>query len=104
MARSPEQQVAGLEQFHSFVLLQRAKAGERSAVQTTELAATVGKTQEQLAAMQQQNAALAHRVESLAYGARKRKTAVKLDAPKFEGSDGNNLTHWLMAIELAGVA
>ena len=104
LACPPEQQVARLEQFHAFVLQQRAKASERATAQTNELAVAVSKTQEQLAAVQAQNATLTRLVESLSSGAGKRRTAVKLDAPKFDGSDGNNLTHWLMAVQRAGIA
>jgi hypothetical protein len=33
-----------------------------------------------------------------------KKKAVRLDAPKFDGSDGNKLAHWLLAVEHSGRA
>ena len=104
LASPPEHQIARLEQFEAFVLEQRAKASERAAVQTNELVATVHKTQEQLAALQAQNTALAKLYGTLSSRPATKKTPVKLDAPKFDGADGNQLTHWLMAVQRAGVA
>jgi len=104
LATPPERQVARLEQFEAFVLAQRAKASERAAVQTNELVATVRKTQEQLAALQAQNSALSTMFGTLSSRSATKKTPVKLDAPKFDGADGNQLTHWLMAVQRAGVA
>jgi hypothetical protein len=104
LASPPEQQVVRLGQFEAFVLAQRAKASERAAVQTNELVATVRTTQEQLTALQAKNEALSRLVESLSSRPVRKKTAVKLDAPKFEGADGNRLTHWLMAVQRAAAA
>jgi hypothetical protein len=104
LACPPEKQISRLEQFDAFVRTQLTKGSERASVQTNELAATVRKTQEQLTALQSQNNALTTLVESLSSRPATKKTAVKLDAPKFDGTDANRLTHWLMAVELASMA
>jgi hypothetical protein len=102
LACPAEHQVARLEQFEAFVLAQRGKGAQQ---QSQELTSVISRTKEQLAAARTENVALARAVESLSSPERaKKKKAVKLDAPKFDGSDGNRLVHWLLAVERSGVA
>ena len=107
LGRPPEQQKARLEQFEAFVLAQRAKTTERAQAQaqaqSQEMAAFINKTREQLSIDVARNEALAKAVESLSSRPPKR-VPIKMDAPKFDGSDGNTLVHWLLAVERCGVA
>jgi hypothetical protein len=67
------------------------------------MAASISKAQEELRLAQAKNEALTQAVESLSSRSVK-KVAVRMDAPKFDGTDVNKLVHWLMAVERCGVA
>ncbi len=97
-----EQQVARLAQFESFVLEQRSRGAQK---QGQEVAAAISISQEQLETARESNRTLAKAVEALhADKAKTTRKAVKLDAPKFDGADGNKLVHWLLAVERSGLA
>lgn len=117
----PEQQLARLEQFHTFVLAQRERGSEKVQAQLEEAVAASAHAQSELQAQLREvvaastltqselqtlastNEALTDAVKSLSARPQK-KVAVRMDAPKFDGSDGNRLVHWLLAVERCGVA
>ncbi|KAF1325449.1 Pol protein, partial [Globisporangium splendens] len=112
LSASPEQQIFRLEQFENFSNAQRLE-GERSAQAQMQVAASL--TAEMLRSAAESREAL-ERVVSVVAGAATslssaaaapqtqtsqtpRPRAVKIDAPKFDGADGDKLTHWLLAVE-----
>lgn len=98
-----EQHVARLEQFHAFVLAQRDKGAQNK---SQELAPVLSRSQEQLAAVQEEKRVLTQVVDTFSTraDAQERKRPIRMDAPKFDGSDDNKLVHWLLAVERCGVA
>lgn len=99
----PEQQIARLEQFHTFVLAQRVRGSEKVQAELQEVVAMSAKTQSELQALAARNDALTDAVKTLSARPQK-KVAVRLDAPKFDGTDGSRLVHWLLAVERSGAA
>ncbi|KAF1325083.1 Pol protein, partial [Globisporangium splendens] len=112
LSASPEQQIFRLEQFENFSNAQRLE-GERSA--QAQMQATASLTAEMLRSAAESREAL-ERVVSVVAGAATslssaasapqtpasqtpRPRAVKIDAPKFDGADGDKLIHWLLAVE-----
>ncbi|KAF1318427.1 Gag protein, partial [Globisporangium splendens] len=112
LSASPEQQIFRLEQFENFSNAQRLE-GERSAQAQMQAAASL--TAEMLRSAAESREAL-ERVVSVVAGAATslssaasapqtpasqtpRPRAVKIDAPKFDGADGDKLIHWLLAVE-----
>ncbi|KAF1328944.1 Pol protein, partial [Globisporangium splendens] len=112
LSASPEQQIFRLEQFENFSNAQRLE-GERSA--QAQMQATASWTAEMLRSAAESREAL-ERVVSVVAGAATslssaasapqtpasqtpRPRAVKIDAPKFDGADGDKLIHWLLAVE-----
>ncbi|KAF1315298.1 Pol protein, partial [Globisporangium splendens] len=112
LSASPEQQIFRLEQFENFSNAQRLE-GERSAQAQMQAAASL--TAEMLRSAAESREAL-ERVVSVVAGAATslssaasapqtpasqtpRPRAVKIDAPKFDGVDGDKLIHWLLAVE-----
>ncbi|KAF1318369.1 Pol protein, partial [Globisporangium splendens] len=112
LSASPEQQIFRLEQFENFSNTQRLE-GERSA--QAQMQATASLTAEMLRSAAESREAL-ERVVSVVAGAATslpsaasapqtptsqtpRPRAVKIDAPKFDGADGDKLIHWLLAVE-----
>ncbi|KAF1313356.1 Pol protein, partial [Globisporangium splendens] len=112
LSASPEQQIFRLEQFENFSNAQRLE-GERSAQAQMQVAASL--TAEMLRSAAESREAL-ERVVSVVAGAATslssaaaapqtptsqtpRPRAVKIDAPKFDGADGDKLIHWLLAVE-----
>ncbi|KAF1334477.1 Gag protein, partial [Globisporangium splendens] len=112
LSASPEQQIFRLEQFENFSNAQRLE-GERSA--QAQMQATASLIAEMLRSAAESREAL-ERVVSVVAGAATslssaasapqtpasqtpRPRAVKIDAPKFDGADGDKLIHWLLAVE-----
>ncbi|KAF1326689.1 Pol protein, partial [Globisporangium splendens] len=112
LSASPEQQIFRLEQFENFSNAQRLE-GERNA--QAQMQATASLTAEMLRSAAESREAL-ERVVSVVAGAATslssaasapqtpasqtpRPRAVKIDAPKFDGADGDKLIHWLLAVE-----
>ncbi|KAF1326783.1 Pol protein, partial [Globisporangium splendens] len=112
LSASPEQQIFRLEQFENFSNAQRLE-GERSA--QAQMQATASLIAEMLRSAAESREAL-ERVVSVVAGAATslssaasapqtpasqtpRPRAVKIDAPKFGGADGDKLIHWLLAVE-----
>ncbi|KAF1333990.1 reverse transcriptase, partial [Globisporangium splendens] len=112
LSASPEQQIFRLEQFENFSNAQRLE-GERSA--QAQMQATASLTAEMLRSAAESREAL-ERVVSVVTGAATSLSsaasapqtptsqtpcprAVKIDAPKFDGADGDKLIHWLLAVE-----
>lgn len=120
LSTPPETQIARLEQFEAFVHHQRQRALEKAQSKTEEMEAAVSRTTEQLHtarlqtehvtdqlhAVQMQNDQLSKAVDALASAktAAKKRVPVRMDCPKFDGSDGNKLVHWLLAVQRSGVA
>lgn len=111
LAASPEQQLGRLELFSNFATDQR-RHGEQAAQAQMEAAASL--TSEMLRSATESRDALervvgvvANAATSLSSATRAstpsslaaRPRAVKIDAPKFDGSDGDKLIHWLLAVE-----
>ncbi|KAF1323160.1 Pol protein, partial [Globisporangium splendens] len=109
LSASPEQQIFRLEQFENFSNAQRLE-GERSA--QAQMQATASLTAEMLRSAAESREALervvAGAATSLSSAAAAPQTptsqtprprAVKIDAPKFDGADGDKLIHWLLAVE-----
>ena len=113
---SPEEQLARLAQFESFVLQQRDKGAARNA---EELTPALKQTQAQLHAAMREKEQLVQSIhetmkekeqlaksvaELVASSRARKKKPVRAEPPKFVGSDGNKLEHWLLAVEHCGRA
>lgn len=111
LASSPEQQLARLEMFSTFVTEQRLR-GEQAA--QAQIGAAASLTADMLRSAAESREALERAVNVVANTATSLSSAamaptptprtahpraVKLDAPKFDGSEGDKLIHWLMAVE-----
>lgn len=111
LAATPEQQLGKLEMFSTFVSNQRL-LGEQGA--QAQLGATASLTADALRSAAESREALERAVNVMASTAASLSSAsqasaqapraahpraVKIDAPKFDGGDGDNLTHWLLAVE-----
>ncbi|CAI5725239.1 unnamed protein product [Peronospora effusa] len=96
----PEQHVAQLDQFESFVLGQRRNASEVNSQATAE---SITKAQYELRLEQARNEALNRTVETLsARPAQPR--PIRMDPPKFDGTSPHTIVHWILAVEQCGVA
>lgn len=111
LAASPEHQLGRLEAFSTFVTDQRRR-GEQAA--QAQIGAAASLTADMLRSAAESREALeravsvvANTATSLSSAARAptpspiapRPRAVKIDAPRFDGGEGDKLIHWLMAVE-----
>ena len=96
----PEQHIAQLEQFETFVLGQRRVASE---VQNHATAESVTQTQDELRREQARSEALNRTVEMLSTRP-SHPRPIRMDPPKFDGTLAHTIVHWLLAVEQCGVA
>ena len=91
----PEQHIAQLEQFKTFVLGQRRVASEAQNHATTE---SVTQTQDELRREQARSEALNITVEMLSTRPNHPRP-IRMVPPKFDGTLAHTIVHWLLAVE-----